>query len=180
MKLKGYSDYEIFPETGKVWSYKRNKYIGSPNPKGYLIIGLIDNNGKVTNWKLHRLIWTVVNGKIPEGRQVNHINEDKSDNRICNLNLMTPKENNNWGTHNEKLSKALTNHPNKSTPIIAFQNGIIKMWFPSTKEAGRNGFIQPHIVDCCNGKRKTHKNHQWEYQDVFLADWWEQEMEKGA
>lgn len=39
---------------------------------------------------------------------------------------------------------------------------LVKIW-ESASEAGRNGFNQRHINACCNGKRKTHKNHVWKY-----------------
>lgn len=41
----------------------------------------------------HRFIWECVNGPIPEGMEINHINGIKFDNRICNLELVTPSEN---------------------------------------------------------------------------------------
>ena len=56
-------------------------------------------------YKVHRLVWEAFNGSIPEGLQVNHINEIKTDNRLENLNLMTPKENTNWGTGIERRAK---------------------------------------------------------------------------
>ena len=37
------------------------------------------------------------------------------------------------------------------------------MTFPSTKEAGRNGFNNRHISECCIGKRKTHRGYEWRY-----------------
>ena len=54
------------------------------------------------------------------------------------------------------------------------------MWYPSGKEAERQGYNNSHINKCCQGKGyyKTHKGYEWEYQDNYLADWWEQEMDK--
>jgi transcriptional regulator CtsR len=42
---------------------------------------------------VHRIIWESVYGPIPEGMQINHINGVKDDNRIANLELVTPSEN---------------------------------------------------------------------------------------
>lgn len=41
----------------------------------------------------HRMIWESVHGPIPAGLQINHINGVKHDNRIANLELVTPSEN---------------------------------------------------------------------------------------
>ncbi|EMV7411631.1 HNH endonuclease [Enterobacter kobei] len=42
---------------------------------------------------LHRIVWIVAKGYIPEGMEIDHINGDKSDNRIANLRLCTPTQN---------------------------------------------------------------------------------------
>lgn len=67
------------------------------NWNGYYKI-VLTKDGKKTPCRLHRLIWEAFNGPIPEGKEVNHINEVKTDNRVENLNLMTRKENINHGT----------------------------------------------------------------------------------
>lgn len=180
MKLEGYSNYEIYPETGQIFSYKTNNFIGYKDSNEYYTCWIKNDVGKWNIWRINRLIYTTVYGEIPEGMQVNHINEDKSDNRICNLNLMTPKENVNWGTRNERATKANINHPNKSLPIVALQDRNIKMYFPSTIEAERQGFGRTTISRCAKGIYKKHKGYQWMYLDDYLADWWEQEMDKAV
>lgn len=55
---------------------------------GYLYVGI---NG--TQYLAHRIIWMMLNGFIPEGMQIDHINHKRNDNRECNLRLVTPREN---------------------------------------------------------------------------------------
>lgn len=42
---------------------------------------------------VHRVLWEAFNGPIPPGLQINHRNGDKCDNRLENLELVTPAEN---------------------------------------------------------------------------------------
>jgi hypothetical protein len=157
MKLKNFSSYEIDVENGTVWSYKSNRFIGSPqeNNNGYWYIGLMDDNGKPHTFPLHRVIWMSANGEIPEGLEVNHIDEDKSNNSLSNLNLMTPKENINFGTRTQRTSRQ----------VAAYKDGVLVLIFSSTAEAGRNGFHQGAVSDCCNGIRQSHKGYTWKYTD---------------
>jgi hypothetical protein len=48
---------------------------------------------KTVNLFVHRVVWEIVNGPIPDGFTVDHINNDKQDNRIENLQLLSAKEN---------------------------------------------------------------------------------------
>ena len=174
MKLEGYSDYEIYPEKGKIWSYKRNKFVGAKNKNGYWKCNLTNDNGEIWKGGLHRFIWFAVNGEIPEGMQVNHIDENKNNNSISNLNLMSPKDNINWGDGIERRSKKL------SKPVIGIKNNKIHYYFPSTQEAKRFGFVQGCVARCARCERNSYQGYKWQYQDDYLADWWEQEMEKAA
>lgn len=54
---------------------------------------------------VHRLVWEAFNGPIPEGMQINHLDENPLNNRLDNLSLVTPKENTNWGTCIERRSE---------------------------------------------------------------------------
>ena len=67
---------------------------GRLNPSGYLETGVVSNEGKRNIFVSHRMIWEAINQKIiPDGYQIHHINNDKQDNAIKNLDIVTPKEN---------------------------------------------------------------------------------------
>ena len=68
----------------------------------------------------------------------------------------------NWGTCIERVSKANTNGK-RSKSVGAFKDGKLVLSFPSTKEAGRNGFESSSVAKCCRGKLKTHKGYTWKY-----------------
>lgn len=176
MKLKGYSNYEIYPETGRVWSYVNKRYIGKET-QGYVRVTLTDDLGRQKVWQMHRLIWLVVNGDIPEDMEINHNDENPLNNSIFNLSVMSHRDNVNWGNGNLKRQQTLLNNTACSKPVIAFKKGNLRLYFLSTQEAKRKGFRQEEISKCCNGKRHSHKGYEWKYQDDYLADWWEETCE---
>lgn len=168
-QIPNYSNYVILPNEGLIYSLYWNKFVGGQDRiKGYWFTALTSNNGKIWKSQLHRVIYTACYGEIPEGLQVNHIDENKSNNCISNLNLMTPKDNTNWGTRNKRMGEKLKGNTNsrfKPKMVGAYKDGKLVMTFPSTREAQRNGFNATAICFCCNGKKKykTHKGYEWRY-----------------
>lgn len=156
-QLPNFSSYIILPNEGLIWSNKRGKFIGSKNSDGYYQTTLTDDNGRQTNGLIHRFIYEAVNGPIPSGMDVNHIDENKFNNRIDNLNLMTHKNNCNWGTRNERVAKVI------SKPVGGYVDGVLKITFSSIAEVGRSGFKNSAVCNCCRGKRKFHKGYEWRY-----------------
>ena len=162
MKIEGFSGYEINVEEGTVFSLKSNKFIGVPNQQGYYQVTLTDDNGEVRTFRRCRLIWTAANGEIPEGMQINHKNEVVWDDRLENIEICTPAYNSNYGTRNQRVAEKTTNGK-LSKQVGAYQNGVLVMVFPSTAEAGRNGYDQSNVAKCCNGKLPHYKGYQWKY-----------------
>ena len=130
------------------------------NQYGYYQVQLCKNS-KVRFYLVHRLVYEAFNAPIPENMQVNHINEVKTDNRFENLNLMTPKENSNWGSRNERSAK------NRSKAVLQFTlDDILVKEYPSIHQAEREtGFAIQNISACCKGKLKTAYNFKWKYKE---------------
>jgi len=59
---------------------------------GYFQI-ILHNNGKKRQFQVHRLVCAAYIGEMPEGREVNHKNGIKTDNRVENLEYVTHSEN---------------------------------------------------------------------------------------
>lgn len=62
---------------------------GSISGYGYRTISF-----NLKSWRAHRLIWIYAHGDIPDGKQIDHINGKRDDNRLENLRLVTSAENN--------------------------------------------------------------------------------------
>lgn len=162
-KFRNYSNYEIYAD-GRIYSYKKKRFLKPhTNQYGYQQVALSDNEGKIKMYQVHRIVYETFSGEpIPEGMQVNHIDERKDNNSRSNLNLMSPKENTNWGSGIERCRKARINGKG-SKQVGAFKNNELIFIFPSTAEAGRQGFEQTSVAACCRGKLKTHKGYEWRY-----------------
>ena len=74
------------------------------NGNGYLIVGL--RNGKTrTNKYVHRLVAEAFLGQIPAGYVINHIDHNKKNNAVENLEIVTPSKNINHSSHLMKHPK---------------------------------------------------------------------------
>ena len=110
-----------------------------------------------------------INHKIQgkKGKSMNMVifNEDRTiDKERTTIEWATYEENNNYGGHNDRISKALTNGKrSKKVLQLSLDGDLIKEW-ESIQECGRNGFNQGAVCQCCNGKRKTHKGFRFEYE----------------
>lgn len=108
MRYTKFPNYEFY-EDGTIYGYVRKKYLrGNDSHKGYNMVGLNDNNGIKKIYQRHRIIYTIFKGEIPEGYDVHHINHNKQDNRIDNLEIITHSQHSIM--HNQNMTDS---HKNK-------------------------------------------------------------------
>ena len=126
--------------------------------RGYLRVDLYAG-GKRKRFKVHRLVCQAFHDNPDNKPQVNHINEDKTDNRACNLEWSTRIENCNHGTRNERSAKALS----KSIGQYTRDGELVKIW-PSVSAVQRQtGFSRGNICQAANGKFKQVYGFIWKY-----------------
>ena len=118
-------------------------------------------DGERKCFKIHRLVWEAFTGPIPEGMEVNHINEDKTDNRLRNLNLMSKVQNCNWGTRNKRISKA----HNKQIVQYDLEGNELKVWDNAKEMCELYGWSSGAISEACSGKRKSAYGFKWVYKE---------------
>lgn len=109
----GYEGLYMVSDLGRVKSFKRKKVkilTSCKSKRFYLIVVLSENNIKKTKY-VHKLVSMAFLGHIPCGYElvINHKNLNKTDNRVCNLEAITHRENTNQ-KHLKSSSKYIGVH----------------------------------------------------------------------
>lgn len=109
-------------------------------------------NIKPNIYQSHRLAWLYVHGEIPSDMEVDHINGNGCDNRICNLRLVDRSEN----CKNIRKSSA-----NKSGVVGVFWVSEKRKWRSSIKINGKNIFLGyfNNINDAASARLKAEKHY---------------------
>lgn len=172
--IKGYEGLYQVSNLGNVKSLKRvvpHKVNGSrtipekilklsSDGSGYLYVSL-SKDGKKKNPKVHRL---VAESFIPNPNnlpQVNHIDEDKSNNRVDNLEWITSLDNLN---HSNVIEKGNSSR-RKKVIQKSFDGRVIAIYTSMTEAVKEIGVSNHSLISmCCSGKRKSAYNYLWEYE----------------
>ena len=121
--IQGYENKYLITSYGRIWSIRSNKWLKYSVPSnGYAQVGLSLNN-KRTSYMIHRLVAKTFLQKPTNKDYVNHIDGNKLNNCVNNLEWVTRSENEKHAFAN-KLKRQLSITQAASFPLhylIIFQ-----------------------------------------------------------
>ena len=174
--ITGYEGYYQVSSEGRVKSLARtcNTKGGSKrtikerilkpafNGRGYLFVNLYAG-GKPKMHKVHRLVCQSFHDNPDSKPDVNHINENKTDNRACNLEWSTRKENLNHGTRNERAANGIAKALSKQVGQYTLDGELVKTWVSTMEAERQTGLSRSNISLAANGKYKQAYGFIWKY-----------------
>lgn len=186
MTYRDFTNYEVYPYEDKIINTKSCKTLRQhTNDKGYKCYHLF-KDGKMYTIRTNRLYYECVNGTIPDGYEIDHIDNDRGNNNPDNLRAVS---------HTENMSNPLTVESRKSTfsseeyrakrsaimkgkyageknpmygkprpegasvppkPIRVFKDGIFIAEYPSINEAARALSVSRGNVGMCLNGVRNH------------------------
>ena len=154
--IQGFEDRYAVSSKGRVMNLKTGRVLKNRiEPHGYAYVDLCNGNGSPKRITVHRLVATTFINNPNNLPQVNHIDEDKRNNDVTNLEWCTASQNNRHSNHQRSCKI------NQYT----LDGELINTWESSHEIERELGFNQSHIISCCKGKYKTAYRFKWEYAD---------------
>lgn len=155
------SGYLTWPERGVVYG-REGVAVGTECADGYVRLGG-SRRGLVVRYQYaHRVIWEAVNGPIPEGLEIDHLNGRKADNRVSNLEAVSRSVNVRRAVANGLVPLGDARQDAKLTAELVRQirkagsSKTVRQWArelgvdPATIRSARDGTTWRHVA--CRGR----------------------------
>lgn len=135
-------------ETGRVLK-------NGSTPQGYAIVGLYNGDGKPKKITVHRLVAQAFLSNPDNLPHINHIDEDKTNNDVTNLEWCTASENR---VHSNHQYSCKINQ-------LSLDGKFIKEWESAHEIQRELGFAHNYIIAVCKNKFKQAYGFKWRYAD---------------
>lgn len=150
--IPGYEGLYAVTSCGKVYSYKRQKFLKACGEKDDYQIVWLCKDGEGKSWYVHRLVAMTFLPNPDNLPQVNHKDEHKDHNCLNNLEWCSSKYNLNYGTRTQRVKK----------PVYCIELDKV---YPSIYEAAKSFELNSsnlcsHLSKNCP---KTFAGFRWKY-----------------
>ena len=168
--------YDLYAadEAGNVVNIVKKDCIGHKNKNNGYMMCIVRKHAQKGQkaYCAHRFTWECFNGLISDGKVVDHINNIRDDNRLCNLQLVTSSENNKKSSRNRDYTFVKDNHRNKkyvkatnsSTNEVSYYNSLYAVQQHLQINAGIVKMVCEGINNCKTGiSKKDNCHYKFEY-----------------
>lgn len=162
-----------YKQTGDEKLLKANK-----TKQGYLQVFLYCK-GEKKHFFVHRLVALMFlkpdPNLDPNDLEVNHIDEDKTNNCVENLEWCTHRYNINYGTCTERMKETIKTsvaraegNAKKMKKVYQYNQNLelVNTYSSSICASKQTGYSRGNICECCNGRQKTAYGYVWSYVEL--------------
>lgn len=163
--IAGYEGYYQVSNFGRVKRFGSVKNLKpGDNGHGYLYVNLSVKN-KTKSFYVHRLVAIAFIENPLDKKTVNHVNGNKSDNSIENLEWATQSENSQHGfdTGLIRQNKGKDNPGNRAVVQKTINGDVLNTFYSLKNAMDETGVFSQNIGACCSGKYKQAGGYKWEY-----------------
>ena len=156
--IPGYEGLYAVTSCGKVWSYRKKKFLKPCQVgRGYLQVSL-SVNGVVKQFTVHRLVAEAYIPNPDNLSEINHKDENKTNNCINNLEWCNRRYNLIYGDRIEKAIKSRYGHGLK-----IYCPELDRVFDSQTAAAEELNLWKGSINKVCKGKQKTTGKYHFEF-----------------
>lgn len=159
--IPNYEGHYQASNLGRIKSLKRKGRILKQgiSHNGYLSV-VLSKNGKVKTYRVHRLICNTFIDNHFNKPEINHIDGNKKNNKISNLEWCTCSEN---MIHAYSTGIFKASGPKKNINQFNINGTFIRKWNSQSEAAKQLNIHQSAISNCCNQKVKTVGGYVWKF-----------------
>ena len=169
-RIKSLQRKQYCPKTNKINIIKKERILKQHNSKGYNFVILYKNNN-IKNNLVHRLVANAFIDNFKNYSYINHIDGNKSNNKVENLEWCTASENTKHAYKNG-LSKAKKGKENIKSKIICqydLKGNFIKKHYSIMDAEREKQANHSSIIRCCMNRQKSAGGYIWRYENDIVS-----------
>lgn len=142
------------------------------HPNGYMGVNLpvLDGQKRLKSY-VHRLVYLAWAGELPENYedlQINHRDEDRQNNRLSNLELVTAAQNNNYGGHNLRVANSMVKSGHTAAVVAINISTGHEYRYDTLHECARQLEVDAsNVCKCLTGRYTRHRGYVFCHEDEY-------------